>query len=80
MNQKPEQNEDEEILDFTKPDYQFTPGAYHDWRQQGYYLVCKSCEIQHATWIGPDKLLVGYNDKLQPIIKLRKLTSNHKHD
>lgn len=71
------ENEDEkeqpeiEVLDFNKPDYSFTPSGNHDWRQQGYYLVCKSCELEHAVFIGPDKLLTGFNEDGSPILKLR---------
>jgi hypothetical protein len=68
-------NNDEEIetetLDFTKPDFVFIPKGNCTWRQQGNYLVCKSCEITHASWIGPDKIMVGINEK-GPILKLRK--------
>lgn len=72
-------NEDEikddsatELFDFTKPDFVFQPKEHHDWRQQGFFLVCKSCEITHATYIGGDKLMVGINDQGQPILKSRK--------
>jgi len=61
----------EDVLDFTKPDYEFKPKEHHEWRQQGYYLVCKSCECQHATWIGPEKVMVGMNEQ-GPIFKTRK--------
>ena len=71
-NQTEQKNEpEEEVLDFTKPDYTFIPKEYHDWRQQGPYLVCKSCEIQHAVHIGMQKILVGFNEKGQPILKKR---------
>ena len=61
----------EETLDFNKPDFTFIPGDYHDWRQQGPYLVCKSCEVTHAVYIGMAKLLTGFNKKGEPIIKKR---------
>lgn len=61
-----------ETLDFTKPDYSFTPQGAHGWRQQGYYLVCKSCEIEHAVWVGADKLMVGLDEQGRPRLKLRK--------
>lgn len=64
-NEKP----DGETLDFDKPAYKFEPGEQHDWRQQGPYLVCKSCELQHAVFIGMKKQLVGINDKGQPILE-----------
>ena len=67
------QNEEpiEEVLDFTKPDFTFEPKEHHDWRQQGPYLVCKSCEIEHASYIGMEKILVGLNEEGQPILKPR---------
>lgn len=72
-NQKENEPEsEEEMLDFTKPDYSFIPKGNHEYRQQGYYLVCKSCEIQHAVWIGPDRLMVGVDESGRPILKKRK--------
>lgn len=62
----------EETLDFTRPDYIFKPQGNHLYRQAGYYLVCKSCEIQHAVWIGSHKIMVGTDEKGQPILKTRK--------
>lgn len=72
-----EQSDEQEVtpeseqLDFTKPDFEFIPKEHHSWRQQGPYLVCKSCEIDHAVWIGMEKIMVGLNDKGQPILKVR---------
>jgi len=63
---------DFENLDFSRPSFVFKPNEQHDWRQQGIYLVCKSCEIQHAVFIGPDKMLTGFNDKGQPILVSRR--------
>lgn len=63
---------EEETLDFTKPDYSFTPQGVHQWRQQGYYLLCKSCEIEHAVFIGADKIMVGVDEQNRPRLKLRK--------
>jgi len=62
----------EEILDFNKPDFTFVPKEIHEWRQKGYYIVCMSCELQHAAFIGPDKIMVGVDEKGQPILKKRK--------
>jgi len=67
---KPEEEAEGEVLDFNTPDFKFTPAGFHDWRQQGYYLVCKSCELQHAVFIGKDKIMVGMDDK-GPILKKR---------
>ena len=61
----------EEVLDFTKPDFIFKPKENHEWRQQGPYLVCKSCEIEHASYIGMGKILIGLNEEGQPIFKDR---------
>jgi len=66
------QNEQEtEVLDFTKPDFSFIPKGSHEWRQQGYYIICKSCDLEHAVWIGSKKILTGINDKGEPILKKR---------
>lgn len=74
-NSKAEEQDTEaqgEVLNFDKPDFTFIPQGTHDMRQQGYYLICFSCEVQHAVWIGRDKLMVGVNDKGEPILKTRK--------
>jgi hypothetical protein len=60
---------DEETLDFSKPSFTFKPIGHHAYKQNGPYLICKSCEIQHATWVGIDKVLVGFNEKNEPIIQ-----------
>jgi len=62
----------EESLDFNKPSFTFIPKGNHKWRQQGPYLVCKSCELQHAVYIGPDKMMVGIDKEGKPILKDRK--------
>jgi hypothetical protein len=68
-----EPEEHEEVLDFTKPSFTFKPKGHHSYRQQGPYLVCKSCEVQHAIWIGIDKVLVGFDEKDQPILKKKEV-------
>jgi len=74
--QETTKNEDKEVegiteeLDFTKPSYTFIPGV-HSYRQEGYFLVCRVCELTHAVFIGKDKVLVG-EENGQPIIKKRK--------
>lgn len=60
-----------ETLNFNKPDFTFTPKEVHSWRQQGPYLVCKSCEIEHSAFIGINKIMVGLNEEGQPILKNR---------
>lgn len=63
--------EPSEVADFNKPDFAFIPQGNHEYRQQGYYLICISCEVQHAIWIGPDRLMVGMSEDKQPILKTR---------
>ena len=67
-----EENEPiQETLDFTQPDYTFIPNENHDWRQKGFFAVCKSCEIMHATYLGPNKIIVGLDEKGKPLFKNR---------
>ena len=64
------QNEQEtETLDFNRASFVFRPNESHGWRQQGPYLVCKTCDIEHAVWVGMEKQMVGLNKKGQPILK-----------
>lgn len=58
-----------ETLDFSHPDYEFFPQGRHVYRQQGFYLVCMSCELQHAIFIGPNKHMVGETEEGEPILK-----------
>jgi hypothetical protein len=68
-----EENEKEtETLDFEKPTFTFKPNGHHSYRQMGPYAICKSCEVQHAIWIGMEKIMVGENEKGEPILKNRK--------
>lgn len=67
-----EEKEEEELLNFEKPDFIFIPKGRHEWRQQGYYLVCKSCDLTHAVYIGQKKIMVGIDKDGQPILKDRK--------
>jgi hypothetical protein len=43
--------------------------AGHGWIQQGPYLVCQSCPLKHATWIGIDRILTGFDENGVPILK-----------
>ena len=61
-----------ETLDFNKPSFTFVPKGNHAWRQQGGSLVCKSCDLQHAVFIGMDKIMVGTDKEGQPILKSKK--------
>lgn len=71
MDEELKNEQETEVLDFNKPDFSFIPKGSHEWRQQGYYLVCKSCDLEHAVWIGSKKILTGINEKGEPILKGR---------
>lgn len=43
----------------------------HTWRQKGYWLVCKSCDSHHATWI-QGKEMIGENEDGTPILRALK--------
>jgi len=60
-----------EEKDLDKPDYIFLPKGNHLWRQEGPYIICKSCELVHAIYIGMEKVLVGLEEE-KPIFKTRK--------
>lgn len=62
----------EEELNFNKPDFVFIPKGSHQWNQKGYYLICTTCEIEHGTWIGQDKMMIGVKKDGQPILKDRR--------
>lgn len=63
----------QEKADFNTPAFKFTPNEIHDWRQQGPYVVCKSCELTHAVFIGMEKVMVGIDKKGVPILKDKKV-------
>lgn len=60
-----------EEMDFANPSFKFTPSGRHTYRQEGYYLCCRSCELHHAVYIGPDKIMVGESPTGEPILKKR---------
>jgi len=51
--------------------YEFKPTGHCRYRQQGPYLVCVNCEIQHADYIGMERIMVGEDEQGLPILKLR---------
>jgi len=53
----------EKLKPLTKPGL-----AGHQWVQQGPYLVCKSCPVEHAIYIGMTNRLVGFKNG-RPVIK-----------
>ncbi|MBW6431565.1 hypothetical protein K0A96_00080 [Patescibacteria group bacterium] len=73
--QQEEENEVEALKEVgdieNHPNYRFIPKGYHEWKQEGYYLICRSCELEHAVWLGKDHLLTGIKEDGKPIIKKR---------
>jgi len=59
-------NTDEKGYDFDNPEFVFTPKGVHNWRQESVYCVCRSCEIEHAIYIGPNKIMIGLKNDGQP--------------
>lgn len=60
-----------ETLDFNKPSFEFIPSGSHEWTQRGPYVLCRSCILEHATYIGMDKIMVGLSEDGKPILKAR---------
>jgi hypothetical protein len=58
-----------EVMDFNNPSFKFAPEGKHTYRQQGGYLVCMSCELKHAVWIGMNKRMIGEDEKGNPILE-----------
>jgi hypothetical protein len=58
---------DEGVLDFDLASKIKLAG--HQWVQNGFYIVCKSCPLRHASYIGPDWWLIGIDDKGLPKFK-----------
>ena len=71
LNNQMKDNE-EPIVEVNKAVFEFKPNELHVWRQQGPYLVCKSCDLQHAVFVGIDRLMTGIDEKGRPILKVKK--------
>lgn len=72
VNKKENEEPEGEVIDTSQPEYEFNPGLKgHDWRQQGPFLICQSCELKHSVYIGMDKQLMGIDEEGMPIIKKR---------
>lgn len=54
-----------------QPEFKFIPGN-HEWRQQGPYCICKSCDLEHAVYIGMEHMMIGVKEDGTPILKTRK--------
>lgn len=73
-NNNDEVDVNEEVRDegeVLRKEYEFIPSALCKYRQRGPYLICTSCEIQHATWIGMEKIMVGEDANGKPIVRSR---------
>lgn len=62
---------EEQAYDFDNPEFTFIPKGIHNWRQEGPYVVCRSCEIHHAVFIGMEKMMIGIDENGNPILKSR---------
>lgn len=59
-----------ELLNFDNGE-KFIPKGNCEYRQQGPYLICYSCPLQHAVWIGMNKMMIGISKDGMPILKKR---------
>lgn len=64
-----QKDEEQEVIDFSKPDYVFIPKGIHKWIQRGPYLECRDCDIHHAVFVGVNKQMVGVTENGLPILK-----------
>lgn len=71
-------NEEEEVKEEVKEEgeilrkaFEFTPSAMCTYRQRGPYIICVSCELQHAVYIGMQAVMVGTDESGRPILKKR---------
>lgn len=72
----PNQNNEEEVIPETEvleEAFRFEPSALCKYKQRGIYLVCTSCELQHATYIGINKIMIGEDEHGKPILEDRGL-------
>jgi hypothetical protein len=69
--EEPKIKTESEVLDLNKPDFVFIPEGRHTWRQEGPYLVCRSCILHHAVHVGMNKIMVGEDEDGQPILRER---------
>lgn len=65
MQPNSDDNQDQPIHDEGEIDYELKnkiPLTGHDWRQQGPYIICRSCPIEHGAYVGIDTTLVGIDE------------------
>lgn len=76
LNQTSGQEEEQaetEVIDTQNPEFLFEPDTLlgHEWKQQGPFLVCFSCELKHSLYIGIGRALVGFTQEGKPVIEKR---------
>lgn len=74
-NENNEEEVVEELGEVLQKEFEFTPSALCIYKQRGPYLVCTSCELQHALFIGMEKIMVGVDEHGKPIVERRGLPS-----
>lgn len=67
------QNQTNEVKDESEVEtleevFSFRPSGMCRYRQRGPYLVCVSCEVQHAVYIGMDRMMIGEDEEGKPIL------------
>lgn len=77
MKSKVVQNEEEEDVvpetEVLEQTFEFKPSALCKYKQRGVYLVCTSCELQHAVYIGIDNIMIGEDEHGKPILEKRTI-------
>jgi len=58
----------EQIEEIRKGAIEKAKQATHRWRQRGFWLVCTSCDNNHAIWI-QGKEMIGENEDGTPILR-----------
>lgn len=61
----------EQIAEIRKEAVEKAKSAKHRWRQRGFWLVCTSCENNHAIWI-QGKEMIGESESGEPILRALK--------
>lgn len=54
-----------------RPDFVFLPKGRHMYRQEGPYLVCRTCELHHSVYVGMENIMIGENENGEPILRRR---------
>jgi len=76
MNENNKEKKETEVVEdygeVMQKEYEFIPNALCHYKQRGIYLVCVSCELQHALFIGTDRFYVGDDENGRPILVEKK--------